>query len=207
MCILEQLHLQRDSKFSEEEEGQYLLGNVDLFQSIMCIQARQKVGLSMNTSYREKPGGFKTQGSFFICSSKSTRSNSTSAVRDWLSLALEGRTQQAAPTVSTTLCSQAVSPPYTQTCLTLLSKHIMAKVMRIMLQAEKWICAVPHAVIFYFISNITSVFIRYETKCILFSFLQWQFLLVPLCFIFFALSSSHGSQQLSAWLVWWNLPI
>lgn len=157
MCLMEQPHLQRDSKLWEEEDGQYLLGNFYLFQSIMCIQARQKVGHSKNTSCREKSGGFKTQGSFFICSCKSTPSNSTTAVRDWLSLALEGRTQQAAPTVSTTLCSQAVSPPYTQTCLTFLSKHNMAKVMRIMLQAEKWICAVPHAVIFYYLKCHVSL--------------------------------------------------
>lgn len=38
--------------------------------------------------------------------------------------------------LSRTSCSQAVSAPCTQTCLTFLCKHNTAKVMRIMLQAE-----------------------------------------------------------------------
>lgn len=156
-CILEQLELDWDSKFSEEEGDNIYWVAFICFSWLRASKQEGKFGHSINTSCQKNPGGFKTQVSSFICHWKSTPSNSTTAARNWLSLALEGRALQTAPTASTTLCSQVVSPPCTQTCLTLLSKHNMAKVMRIMLQAEKWIHAVPHAVIFYYLKCQVSL--------------------------------------------------
>lgn len=155
MCILEQLQLERDSKLSEEE-GDKIYWVVFICFSWLCA-SKQEGELASVWIHPTKRILEVLRPRFLLLSAMGSSPNNTTAVGNWLSLAPEGRALQTAPTVSTALRSQVVSPPCTQTCLTLLSKHNMAKVMRIMLQAEKWIRAVPHAVIFYYLKCQVSL--------------------------------------------------
>lgn len=134
MCILEQLKMEWESKLRGRGR-KYLLVSLHLFQSIAWIRAGGRICHSMDEFCSENLRGFKIQASSFICTQKPTLSNSTVAVGGWLKAVLEGRALQPAPPEQTS-CSQAVSAPCTQTCLTLLCKHNIAEVMRIMLQAE-----------------------------------------------------------------------